>query len=50
MMKAKKIDQNIFSNLKNQNLIDFILKCCEVNEKKRLKVEDFEAFDFWKVN
>ena len=36
-----------FIGIKNNNLINFIVKCLEVNERKRMKMEEFESFEFW---
>ena len=47
-MKEKKLETEFFSGLKNHNLINFITKCCEINERKRIKMEEFEVYDFWK--
>ena len=39
MMKDKKLDVTHFTTVKNHNLINFMLKACEINERKRIPLE-----------
>lgn len=41
MIKEKKLHEEHFSYLKNKNLISFILKCVDINERKRMSLEEF---------
>ena len=48
MMRYEKINQQNLNSLGNKNLSDFIVKCCEPIERKRMGVEEFQNFSFWK--
>jgi hypothetical protein len=48
MMQQQKLNHDNFSSISNKNLADFILKCCEPLERKRITVQEFEEFSFWK--
>ena len=39
LMREKTLNEEAFVGLKNGNLIDFMVKCCEPVERKRIKIE-----------
>ena len=39
LMREKTLNEEAFAGLKNGNLIDFMVKCCEPVERKRMKIE-----------
>lgn len=48
MIKDKKFSESHFNGFRNKNLISFIIKCCNANERIRMSPEEFQNFSFWR--